>query len=165
MKLYELATAIHNVNALVDRGDLAIDEVADTLESLEMAIKDKHKSISAWILNIRSDIQQLKIAEEQMVKRRKALEAKETRLDKFLLNNMQDNGIQKIECPQFKVSLVLNPEKVEVSNNVQLETLKEKYVKKKTTYSPDKKAMKKYLTEGGEIDGVQLVRTSRLKWQ
>ena len=164
MKLYELTTAIHNINEMVDHGELELEDAVDTLSGLEMAVKEKGKNISAWVLNMRSDIQQLKIAEQQMAKRRMALENKEKRLQEYLLHNMEENSINKIECPQFTVSLAVNPPKVVVADSVLVDKLPEKFVTTKIAHTPNKKALKAYLTEGGEVAGIELVRTNRLKW-
>lgn len=164
MKLYELTTAIHNINEMVDSGEIELEDAVDTLSGLEMAVKEKGKNISAWVLNMRSDIQQLKIAEQQIAKRRMALENKEKRLQEYLLHNMEENSINKIECPQFTVSLALNPPKVVVSDSVDLEKMNEKFVTTKVSRAPNKKALKEYLNQGGEVDGIELLRTNRLKW-
>tara|TARA_R110000744_G_scaffold228339_1_gene346309 strand:+ start:3083 stop:3580 length:498 start_codon:yes stop_codon:yes gene_type:complete len=162
MKLYELTTATEKVNDLLLSGE--IDEITarDTLESLVPATKEKSTNLAAVIMNHEAEIEAMRDAEKRIAARRISMGNKLTWLKDYLKENMERLGWEKLSCPEFEVALRKNPHKVVMDESVSLTDLPEDMVTTKITHSLDKKAIKLYLTSGGELDGVSLVQENRV---
>ena len=167
MKLYELTKDIEEINNLIDSGEIEASDAIDTLEGLEMAVKQKGTNITALVLNEEASIEALKEAEKRIVNRRKRKEKKIESLKKYLLENMEANGIQSIESPEFVVALAKNPPKVDLIEDAE-KLLQDKYgdrfIRSKTTISIDKKELLDAMKKGEEVTGARIIQTNRLKF-
>lgn len=167
MKLYELTKSINVLSDKIDSGEFTQDELADTLDGLKLATRQKSLDITALVMNEEADIVALKEAEARIAQRRKTKQNKIDWLKKYLLDNMELSGIKKISCPEFEISLAKNPPKVELIEGAEV-LLEAKYgdrfIRKKTTVSVDKKELKTALKEGEEIAGARLLQSNRVKF-
>lgn len=113
------------------------------------------------IRNIESSAALIKEAESQMAARRKALENRAARIKDYLLSSMMVAGIQKIECPYFKLSVRENPPAVEI---YEPGLIPAQYMKQPDPPppAPDKKALAEAMKRGEEIQGCKLTRGVRL---
>lgn len=161
--LYEMTRDFEALKNLLEDGTIPLDEAADTIESMELTIKQKSHNVTAFILNQESEIEQLKQAEKRIANRRKSLENAKERMREYLLSNMMDNRIFEIECPEWKVKVAKCPPSVELVEGAE-ELLADEFVRIKVTKSPDKKAIKKALQEGKEIAGAALITKTALRF-
>jgi len=159
--LYQLA-AEHSADLerLADL-DLPPETVADTLESLGGELQSKAQSVVAFMRNLETTAQAIKEAETKMATRRKAIENRVASLKSYVLDVMQDNGIQRIDCPLFAISIAKNPPAVEVYDESQIPA--DCLI---TPPAPppqvDKKLIAQVLKAGRDVPGARLTQSVRL---
>ncbi len=167
MKLYELTRDIIEINDLIEAGAIESSEAIDTLNSMKLAVKQKGLDITALVLNEEADISALKEAEARIAQRRRAKQNKIEWLKGYLLDGMEANGISKIECPDFVVSLAKCPPKVELIEDAEkllVDKWGDRFVRTKVVVSVDKQELQQALKAGEEITGARLVQGNRLKF-
>tara|TARA_R100000808_G_scaffold164_1_gene1149 strand:+ start:706 stop:1203 length:498 start_codon:yes stop_codon:yes gene_type:complete len=161
--LYEMTKQFEELNSKIESGEIPEDAIGDTLDAMELTIKDKSNNVSAFILNQKSKVKEIKEAMQAMQKRMKSEQKKIEWLEKYLLDNMIKSGIQELECPQWKVKVGKNPPSVELHEEA-VELLDEKYITQKVTRTPNKKEIKKAIQQGEKISGAALVSKPNLRW-
>jgi hypothetical protein len=142
--------------------DLPPECVQDTLDGLAGELETKAQSVVAVARNIEALAASIKQAEADMTARRKALEKRAAWLREYVLMNMQAAGIEKIECPQFRITVRTNPEAVDVFDADQVPA---EYLRAPEPPPPvvDKAAIKDALRFGKDVPGARLVRGQRLE--
>lgn len=160
--LYELA-AQYRADA-EKLADLDLDEqtLADTLEGMGGELEVKAQNVIMFTRNLEATAAAIKEAEAQMAARRKALENRAAGLRRYVLENMQFAGIQKIECPFFRLSIRENPAAVDI---YEPGLIPAEYMKQPETPppAPDKSAIKAAITAGTEVPGAKLTKGTRLE--
>ena len=160
--LYELAAEYRaDAEKLADM-DLDEQTLADTLEGLGGELEVKAQNVVMFTRNLEATAAAIKDAEAQMAARRKALENRAAGLRRYVLENMQFAGIQKIECPFFKLSIRDNPAAVEIYEPglIPAQFMKQP---EPPPPSPDKTAIKAAITAGTEVPGAKLTKGTRLE--
>lgn len=159
--LYEIA-ATYRADA-EKLADLELDEqtLADTLEGLGGEMEVKAQNVVMFARNLEATAAAIKEAEGQMAARRKAIENRAAGLRSYVLTSMQVAGVQKIECPYFKLAIQNNPPSVDVFEAATIPA--EYWIQPETPPKVlDKKAVAKAIKEGKEIAGVRLHQGQRL---
>lgn len=163
--LYALTTQYLELAEKLAEGDFDAQTIADTIEASgitdELAIKAQgcefiargalahHAAIDAEIARL----QDLKASRER------AAQA----MREYIKSCMERAGIEKIECPLFKISIRSNPPAVEVTDPLSLP--KEFWrtpEPKPPVAAPDKAAIKAALQSGVEVIGARLTQSTRL---
>ena len=163
VSLYEMTKQFEELNSKIESGEIPENAIGATLDAMELTIKDKSYNVSAFILNQKSKVKEIKEAMQAMQKRMKSEQKKIEWLEKYLLDNMIKSGIQELECPQWKVKVGKNPPSVELHEDA-VELLDEKYITQKVTRTPNKKEIKKAIQQGEEIAGAVIVSKPNLRW-
>ena len=166
MKLYELTRDIEEINSLIEAGEIEASDAIDTLDGMK-AVKEKGLNIPALVLNEEASIIALKEAEEKIAHRRKQKQKKIEWLKGYLLDGMEANGISKIECPDFVVSLAKCPPKVELIDDAEIllhDKYGDRFIRTKTTVTVNRKAIAEAVKAGEEIAGARVVQGNRLKF-
>lgn len=159
--LYELAAEFRQTADQLADLDLPPEVVADTLESVALPLEQKAVSVACFVRNLEATAEQIKMAEEAMAKRRKAIQARADNVRKYLMDNMERCGISKIESPYFNLTIRDNPESVEIE---QPELIPKDYMREiPATYQPDKALIKQAIKDGHDVPGAKLVRGQRLE--
>lgn len=162
--LYELAHSYREAADKLADLDLPPEVIEDTLESLDLStdLQVKATNTAMVIRNIEASVAAIKEAETQMAARRKALENRAGRIKDYLLANMMLAGVQKIECPYFKLAVRDNPASVEVYEPglVPTEFMRQP---EPPPPAPDKTAIKDALKAGQEVPGCKLTVGKRLE--
>lgn len=160
--LYVLANDYRDAALQMADMDLPANVIADTLEGLAGELEVKATNVAMFIRNLESTAASIKEAEAEMAKRRKALEARADFLHRYLLDNMQRTGIQKIECPYFKLSVRDNPQSVVIDSP---DLIPADFMRQPEPPppAPDKKAIAEALKAGQDVPGAHLERTQRLE--
>lgn len=144
--------------------EMDLDEVTirDTLESLSGDLEAKATNTIMLVRNLEATAEQIKAAEKQMADRRKAFEARAASIRQYVMDTMIFAGIQKIECPLFKIALRDNPPAVVVDSAEQIPT---HYMTDPPPPAPvpDKKLIAQALKDGQEVPGCHLERGQRLE--
>lgn len=161
MNMYELATAYRNDAEKLADMDLPPEAIEDTLESLAGDLEVKAQNTIMLARNLEATAAAIKEAEAQMAARRKALENRAARIRDWVLANMMVAGVQKIECPYFKLAVRDNPAAVEVYEPglIPAEFMRQPEPPPPTV---DKAAIKERLKAGQDVPGCKLTVGKRL---
>lgn len=127
-------------------------ELLNALEwdALNMAFEEKVENTACYIKNLKSDVEALRNEEKALAKRRQSAEKTIAYLEQLLADNM---GGQKFSTAKCVVSFRPS-ESVEV---VDLAHIPAEFLRVKTSYEPDKVAIKAKIKSGQEVSGCQLV--------
>jgi hypothetical protein len=166
LKLYEISTQYRQLAERLADMDLDAVTVADTLEAsgLTDALPDKAQGVEmvARAAEMHCPAIDAEIARLQALKARRQKIAQGLR--DYLKWNMENAGVERVECPLFTLTLKKNPPAVEV--------LDEDMIPSGFWVTPepkppvariDKVALAKALKAGAELPGVRLVQHTRLE--
>lgn len=163
--LYALTNQYLELAEKLADGDFDPQTIADTIEASgitdELAVKAQGIEFVARAAEQHHGVIDAEIA------RLTALKAQRDRvaagLREYLKDNMERAGIEKIECPLFKISIKKNPPAVEILDQL---SLPKEYWRtpepKPPVAAPDKAAIKAALQSGVDVIGAQLVQNTRL---
>jgi len=162
MNLYEIALTYRDAADKLADLDLDPQTLEDTLESLSGDLEEKATNTAFLIRNLEANAAAIKDAEAAMAARRKALENRAARVKDWVLANMMLAGVQKIECPYFKVSVRDNPAAVEV---YEPGLIPAEFMRQPEPPPPavDKTAIKEALKAGQDVPGCKLTVGKRLE--
>lgn len=145
-------TSLYNITTEIKQ---RLDEVLEndwlpqtTLDTLLPAIKaeafEKQVAVAAYILNLESDIRQIKELIEAKQSIVKSAENRTERLRSILLWSMESLKISEVKCgAEFTIKLKENPEKVEINNEA---LIPDEYMRIiPATKEPDKNKIKEQL--------------------
>ena len=155
--LYELADEFKD--ALENLTDLDDQAVIDTLESLEGEFKLKSSNVAKYIKNLENTLDGMKEAESNMHQRRTSLENKVAHMRKYLKDNLEKSGLNKIDTPDISISMQKNPYKVIITNETEIPS---DFIDTKETKSVNKEKIKEALKNGEEVPGCELVQENRI---
>lgn len=160
--LYEIVAQYRAAAAKLEDMDLDEQTLADTLESLSGDLEVKATNTAALVRNIEATAAAIKDAEAQMKARRTALENRAARIRDYLLANMMVAGVQKIECPYFKLAVRENPPAVDI---YEPGLIPDQFMVTPDTPppAPDKKAIAAAMKTGQDVPGCRLTRGTRLE--
>lgn len=165
LTLYQIAGEYRQAADTLAELDLDDQTIADTLESISGDLTTKSQNVAFVIKNIEATVEQINAAVEHMNARAQALEKRAERVREYLLQNMLMAGVQKIECPYFKLAVRDNPPKVVVDDEKQIPMLymTDPAPPPPPTPKPDKKLIAAALKDGHDVPGCRLERGKRLE--
>ena len=158
--LYLLA---HEYRAAADAlAELDLDEqtVADTLESLGGDLETKAINVAMFARNLEVQAGNIRQAEQAMAERRRALDKRADSLRAYLMRCMQDTGMLRIECPQFRLAVRDNPPAVDVFDPEQVPAV---FFGMAPPPPIDKAAIKAAIKSGQDVPGCRLTQGQRLE--
>jgi len=166
LKLYEISGQYRNLAERLADLDLDAQTVADTIEAsgLTDALQEKAQGVElvARAAEMHCPIIDAEIARLQALKARRQKIAQGLR--DYLKLNMETAGIERIECPLFKLTLKKNPPSVEVRSVADIP------IGYWTTPEPkppeprlDKKLIAADIKAGKVVPGAELVQHTRLE--
>lgn len=159
--LFVLAAEYRATAERLSELDLDDQTILDTLEGMSGDLETKATNTVMFARNLEATAAAIKEAEGQMAARRKAIENRAAGLRSYVLTSMQVAGVQKIECPFFKLAIQNNPPSVDVFEAATIPA--EYWIQPETPPKVlDKKAVAKAIKEGKEIAGVRLHQGQRL---
>lgn len=161
LALYELSHSyLRALEAFTDpEAHIPVEVVTDTLEGIEGELQDKAVNVAKFMRNLESFAEAIKAAEEQMARRRKAIEARAKWIRDYLKGNMEACGITRIESPWFCLSIQRNPPAVEVFDPV---AVPDEFKRPVVEIKIDKTAIKEAIERGEDVPGAMLTRGVRL---
>jgi hypothetical protein len=125
----------------------------EMLDALLMERDAKVESVACWIKNLESDVLAYKAEKDAFAEREAQAKRKVESLKKWLANAL--NG-QKFTTTRCAVSF-RKSESVELEEGLDIDRIPAEFLSVKTTYSPNKTAIKEAIKEGREINGCKLV--------
>lgn len=160
--LYEIAAEYREATEKLAELDLDEQTIADTLDSLGGDLQVKAQSVVMFTRNLEATAAAIKDAEAQMAQRRKAIENRVAGLKRYTLAAMEAAGVQKIECPFFRLTVRDNPGAVDV---FEPDLLPAQFMVRPESPppAPDKKAIAAALKAGEDVPGARLTSGKRLE--
>lgn len=147
--------SLYEINrAIMSCVDAETGEVIDpeALDALMIYKDDKIEGIALWIKNLVSDAAAFKAEKEAFAARQKAAENKAESLKKYLAYALDGQKFSTNRCAiSFRKS-----EKIEISDDL---LIPKEFIREKTTYEPDKTAIKEAIKAGNEVAGCRLVES------
>lgn len=162
LKLYEITEAYERLfTELFDEetGEIRPDKQAE-LQALDEAGQKKIISTASYIKNLEAEAAAISAAKDAMSKREKRFKAQMEYFEDYLKFNMSRQGVKKISCPYFEISLT---ESQAVDDAVDMDALPEKFKRVKTEVSPNKAELLRALKAGEEIPGAKLKTNLNLR--
>ena len=161
MNLHEIAIQYRQEAGMLQDLDLDEQTLADTLEAAAWPLEVKAQNTAAVIQNLEATAEAIDEHIKAATARKKAIQNRAAWLREHLLHGMQLAGVQKIECPAFRISVANNPEAVDV---YEAALIPAQYLRQPEPPppAPDKAAIKQALQAGIEVQGARLVRGQRL---
>lgn len=159
--LYEIAATYRaDATRLADL-DLPAEVVTDTLDAMSGELEVKAQNVVMFARDLQATAEAIKAAEEQMAKRRKAIEGRAKHLLEYVHGCMETAGVQKIECPLFRIAVQRKAPSVDV---FEPGLLPAEYMRQPETppAAPDKTAIAAALKEGKDVPGARLLHGTRL---
>lgn len=155
LSLYHMTNGYESAFLDLADMDLPADAIADTLEALEGELSIKMANVGAFIKNLEAEAEKIKAAETAIAVRRKAYEAKVSRLKDYLRENMEKSGIKKVAAidSTFSITLIAPRASLIIDDTEQVPAL---YKSSKVVEVIDNAAIKKAIEGGVEITGAHL---------
>jgi hypothetical protein len=162
LTLYAMAAEFRETADKLTELDLDEQTISDTLESISGDLEAKAVNVISLVRNLEATAEQIKAAEKAMAERRKAYENRAASIRKYVMDSMIFAGIQKIECPLFKISIRDNPASVVIDDEKQIPVA---YLTDPPPPAPqpDKKLIAAALKDGFDVPGCHLERGTRLE--
>ncbi len=161
LTLFEIASQYQADLRVLEELDIDEQTFLDTLEGLSGDLEVKAKNVAMFAKNLQANADAIKQAEDAMVKRRKAIENKVSRLTDYLLHNLQACGISKIDSPYLSIAVRKNPESLIVDFEGSIPD--GFYIQPPTPPKVlDKRLLKEAIKNGAQYEGVHLESKFRL---
>lgn len=154
--LYEVAGEARAIYEKLMDLDLDDQTIQDTLEA-ETDMVPKVQSYGFVIRNMEAMESAVNAEAERLAMRARIIANRREALKKRLLDAMVYSGIQKVEHPQFTISVQKNPPSVDVFDERQIPA---EYMTdpKPPEPKPNKTLIKKAIQDGFEVPGAKLVQ-------
>lgn len=159
--LYVLAQEYQEAARALADFDLPDDVLASVMANFAGAVQVKATNVAMAIRNFEATAAAIKEAEQQMARRRHAIESRIDWLRGYLLSAMQGTGITQIECPHFRLAVRENPDAVVIPDPAKLPR---RFMRRppRPAAVPDKRLIADALKAGEKVRGAHLSRGLRL---
>lgn len=162
LTLYQIASEYRQAADRLVELDIDEQTVADTLESISGDLITKAQNVAFVIRNLEASAEQIQIAIEQMQTRAQTYAERAERIRAYLLQNMLMSGVQKLECPYFKLAVRENPAKVVIDDERQV-LMAYMTDPPPPPPKPDKKLIARAIKDGGDVPGCRIEYSQRLE--
>lgn len=153
MKLYEITEAYANLEAIEDDVD-----VSSALANVEGALEDKLESIAKVIKNLDAMADAYEDEERRLRTKKQAAKKRVDGLKRYVKDNLEAIGKDKVEAGIFKWSLQYSPPKLVITDESLIPD--EFFVIER---KPIKSEIKKAIEAEQTIDGAEIVREKHLR--
>lgn len=150
--LYEISNGMKMLLDALEEGELELEDIADTVESLELEMADKVEQCCFVLRNMEAEMKACEEEEKRFKERKQVLANKIERFKGYILTSMQAAEMTKIDAGRFKVSRRNAGGKAPVKVLCDPRELPEEFLTVTTTYTPNKDAMLQYLEAGNQSE-------------
>lgn len=158
--LYEYNSLIYDLieNSPIDEetGEVLIDK--EKLDELECEYSQKVENIACFIKDLKADVRKFKDEEINLTERRKRIENKIEKLERYLTDSLMERDIDKFESVRAKVSFRKSTSVV-IDNQDEID---KEYIKQKVTETVDKTKLKEAL-KNGDVKGCHLEESKNIQ--
>ena len=159
MTLYELTMDYKHFLVAVENGDIPVEAIADTLESIESSIDEKIDNIACMLKSLSAEKAAIKAEEERLAQRWKVKANVQDRLKNYLSDMLLAMGKTEFENPRHKISFRKTPGKVVFDDEKKFIEWAQVNADGLLNYGKptvDKAAIKVALANGAELEGVRI---------
>lgn len=153
MKLYELTEIYENIENLEDDVD-----VASALATVDGELEDKLESIAKMIKNLDATAKACEDEEKRLKARKMAIKNRIDDIKRYVKENLEAMGKDKVEAGIFKWSLQYGPGRVEITDETKIPD--EFFV---TEVKPLKTEIKKAIENGEITEGAEIIREKSIR--
>jgi len=160
--LYVIAAEYRQIALRLAELDIDEQTIADTLESVNGPLVEKTTQLAMVMRNLEATAVQIKAAEASMAARRQKIEKRAERLRSYLIDALQQAGVQKITGAHFELTIRKNPPAVVIEPDAYLPT---KFLRQPEPPPPvpDKTRIKDAIQNGLSVPGCRLVQRNKLE--
>ncbi|WP_322630527.1 siphovirus Gp157 family protein [Aedoeadaptatus coxii] len=153
MKLYELTEIYENIENLDDDVN-----VASALATVDGELEDKLESIAKMIKNLNATAAAYEEEEKRLKAQKIAVKNRVDDIKRYVKENLEAIGKDKVEAGIFKWSLQFGPGRVEITDETKIP--KEFFV---TEVKPLKTEIKKAIENGVITEGAEIIREKSIR--
>lgn len=153
MKLYEIAEMYEAMESL----DESIDITA-ALENIDGALEEKLENVAKLVRNLEAEAKAYEEEERRLRAQKQAAKNRIESIKRYVKENLEEIGRDKVEAGIFKWSLQNGPGRVEITDETKIP--EEYFV---TEIKPLKSEIKKAIEEGIITEGAEIVRDKSLR--
>lgn len=150
--LYEITADLKEIVAQIESGEIPPDAAVDILDQMTGALEEKIQNVALHYKNLLAERGMIKVEEDKLAARRKSLTNEIDFYKDYLLNNMEENHLDKVSTPNVVVTIRNNKASVVCD----LDKLDKQYIHEKVSVSADKNAIYAAITSGFDVIGAQL---------
>ena len=159
MTLYELTNDYMNLLELAEDHDIDEQAFLDTLEGIEGALEDKAEGYAKVIRTLEGDAAACDAEAKRLRNKKQTIERNIDRMKKALQYSMVQTGKTKFKTALFSFGIQKNPASVVIDHAGKVPA---------SYWIPqppelDKKAIKAYIKENGDVDWAHLEQTESLR--
>ena len=159
MTLYELTNDYMNLLELAEDPDIDEQAFMDTLEGIEGALEDKAEGYAKVIRTLEGDAAACDAESKRLRNKKQTIENNIKRMKTVLQYAMEITGKTKFKTPLFSFGIQKNPASVVIDHAGMVPA---------SYWIPqppelDKKAIKAYIKENGDVDWAHLEQTESLR--
>lgn len=161
-KLYEYTESYRNLARLIeDNPELSNEELIEALQNIQESSEQKISNTAEFVVKLKNDIALISERIEELKKYKTTLQNKVDNISNYVLNNMVDMNMKKVNTGTRIISIRNNQPKLHVTNTTRVP---EQFKTYETVLSiPEKNFPKKYqkniLKSEEKIDKRELLKT------
>lgn len=152
IKLYQYTEDFQSLLNYMEENDISYEDMVDTIEAIQLSAEDKIKNTGKVILKLSDDVEKAKAQEKRINELRKKDEKKIENLKQYLLFNMQQLKLKKVEDSTIRVSTRNNTS----MNIIDPEKLPKEFIKEVVETKPDKQGFTKYYKSLSEEEKLKI---------
>lgn len=152
--LYEITADMAELRHMLEGDQCSIDEIADTMELLELDFAEKVENSAKLIKSLSHDALACKVEGNRLLDRGKRLESRIKWLTDYITTQMVRAGRPKLELPLFNVTVRTAVQTVFLSHP---ESVPAEYCREEVITKIDKGAIKAALVAGDDVPGAELL--------
>lgn len=155
LSLYKITNKFVELMDKAQEGELTEQEYIQLGEELAQELQNKSANIIGYIKNSEYLLNSIKEEENRLSTMRKTGEEKLEKFKKYVKENMEQLGLEKIPTELGSLAIAKNPMSVEIYCEAQIPS---KFMQEYIVRKPDKNAIKNHFKETGEvIAGVHII--------
>lgn len=154
LSLYNIKSNYIELFEKAENGELTQEEIQEQGNDLAIALRNKSTSIIGYVRNLDLTSDAIKSEIDRLTAMKKAIDNRNVKFKKYVKQNMEELGLEKIETELGVLTIAKNPASIDVYDE---NLITDEYKKEKITVSIDKTAIKNAIKEGKEIQGARLI--------
>lgn len=161
MRMNDYSEMFLKLGEMVESGEVELEEIQDTLESLEVSASDKAENVAKMIDNLQAQAKMFKDEAKRINDKAKTLQNNADYLTNNLEIFLQSTGNEKMQAGLYNLGYDKLPDIVQINNE---DSVPKAFKKYETVIKIDKRSLIKVLKDGEKVRGAEL-ETGRKKFK